>query len=170
MGGVNPLYQTTTVKVQYDLQSSPWCVGHGTSGAPAWTTAPQTLAATDNTFHEVSVDLTGLTGGGTYCLRMIAANASGTVNGSLVDGFTSGLPQVGGDVSAIPTGASTVTLDGWVNPVGQTTAYHAEYDLMSSTWCTSSLTSGTPAGTPASTTSPQTLADTDNTVHEVSVD
>src|SRR5664279_5122458 len=64
---VNPAGQTTTYKVEYGLASSTWCTSGGSSGSPAHTTTPQTLGFTDGTFHDVSVDLTGLTAGTGYC-------------------------------------------------------------------------------------------------------
>jgi len=163
-GDVNPSAQSTTYQVVYDLASSTWCTSFGASGSPADATAPTTLGAADTDFHDVTVDLVGLTEGTSYCAAVQATNAAGTVDGSQVD-WTQGAPSV--DTSgAAPTGATTATVTGDVNPAGRATTYAAAYDLASSTWCTSDGT----FGTPANTTTAQSLGSTDGTSHPVSVD
>ncbi|MGO9955866.1 MAG: hypothetical protein ACLP50_07755 [Solirubrobacteraceae bacterium] len=52
------------------------------------------------------------------------------------------------------TSATTITLIGTVDPAGQTTTYHVNYDLHSSAWCESL---GYPGTYPANTTPAQTL-------------
>ena len=83
-GSVNPGGQSTTYAVQYDLASSDWCQSVGTSGSPANTTVPQALGFTDNTSHDVSVLLTGLSGDTDYCAQLIANNVDGEGDGGQV--------------------------------------------------------------------------------------
>jgi phosphodiesterase/alkaline phosphatase D-like protein len=163
-GEVDPTGQTTTYDAEYDLASSAWCQSDGGSGTPANTTPSQTLAATDATDHDVSVDLTGLTAGTQYCVAIAATNASGTTTGG-TDTFTAGAPLVDTD-QIVSDSATTATLSGDVDPSGQSTTYDAEYDKASSMWCQS----GGDSGTPADTTAPVTLPETDTTYHDVSID
>jgi hypothetical protein len=67
-GVVNPEGQTTTYKAVYALATSVWCMTNGTSGSPTNST----------TFHTVSIGVTGLTAGASYCAAISATNASGT--------------------------------------------------------------------------------------------
>jgi len=162
-GSVNPAAQTTTYRVEYDLAGSEWCMSGGSSGSPAHLTTPQTLGFTDATFHDVSVDLTDLDAGEGYCAELIATNGSGSGGDSYQFSFTAGAPSANTN-SATVTGATTATVDGDVNPAGQTTTYQVEYDLASSLWCTF------PPASAANSTTPQTLGFTDATSHHVSVD
>jgi WD40 repeat protein len=163
-GDVNPAGQTTTYVVSYDVANSTWCTSGGTSGSPANSTSPQTLGSTDGTFHDVSVDLTGLTAGATYCVAIVADNGSGTASGLPPVPLTAGAPTA--DTYRVTlTGATTATVDGDVNPAGQATTYMVSYDLAGTTWCTSGGTSGSPANS----TSAQALGSTDGTFHDVSV-
>jgi hypothetical protein len=162
-GRVNPAGQSTTYHVDYDVTSSTWCTSGGTSGSPANSTSNATLGFTDSTFHDVSVNLTGLTGGTQYCAQLVATNSSGSGQGGQVT-FTAGAPSAF-TFDGFSTGASTATVDGVVNPSGQTTTYHVDYDVSSSSWCTSGGTSGSPANS----TSNATLGFTDSTFHDVSV-
>ena len=162
-GLVNPAGQTTTYAVQYDVASSTWCINGGYSGSPASTTGSQTLGSTDDSSHHVSVTLSGLTAGQSYCAQLIASNGSGAAQGGVVS-FTAGAPLAQTN-DAEATGATTATVDGSINPAGQTTTYAVQYGSASSSWCTS----GGSSGTPGSTTSTQTLGFTDNSSHDVSV-
>ena len=163
-GSVNPAGQTTTYEVEYDLASSTWCTSNGLSGSPANSTAPQTLGFTDATDHDVTVALSGLTNGTTYCGRVVATNSSGSGYGFLGQVTFQPAPTANtNDVTV--TGATTATVDGSVNPVGQTTTFEVQYDLASSAWCLS----GEFSGSPANSTAPQTLGFDDATDHDVSV-
>ena len=163
-GQVNPSGQTTQYHVAYDLASSEWCTSGGLAGSPAHATTPVTLGFTDATFHQVSVELTGLSAGNEYCTELIAVNGSGTGHAS-AEFFFSGLPAASTS-NAFATGATTAMVEGQVDPSGQTTEYHVAYDLASSEWCTSSGL----AGSPAHSTTPVTLGFTDATSHQVSVE
>ncbi len=162
-GEVNPAGQTTQYHVEYGLASSIWCRSGGSSGSPEHSTSAQALGFTDGTFHTVSVPLSGLTASTEYCAELVATNVSGTVRGGPVT-FTAGLPEVFPG-EATPAGATTETVGGEVDPVGQPTTYHVAYGLASSTWCTS----GGSSGSPEHSTSAQTLGFTDATSHTVSV-
>ena len=163
-GQVNPASQSTTYHVAYDLASSEWCTTSGGKGTAGHSTTAVTLPFTDATFHNVSVELTGLTAGSEYCTELIASNGSGTAHGGQRN-FTAGAPSVV-TFSASPISASIETVDGQMNPAGQSTTYHVAYDLASSEWCT---TSGG-KGTAAHSTTPVTLPFTDAVSHNVSVE
>jgi hypothetical protein len=110
-GTVNPTGQgDTTYSVQYDLNSSTWCQNFGTTGSPAHTTVSTALPFSDNTSHDVSVGLTGLTAGTHYCAQLIATNGSGEGDGGTVD-WTQPFSLT---VSRAGTGSGTVTS----SPVG----------------------------------------------------
>jgi hypothetical protein len=128
-GSVNPGGQSTTYKVEYDLASSTWCTSFGSSGSPANSTAPQTLGFTDTSSHSVSVSLTGLTGGTSYCADLVATNGSGTGDGGQVPFTTSSTPVAPTVTTGSATGVSTsaATIAGTVNPNGLATSYQFEY-------------------------------------------
>jgi hypothetical protein len=161
-GDVYGAGQPTTYRVRYDLKSSTWCTTGGASGTPANATAPQTLPSPDGESHEVSVALTGLTGGTAYCAAISATNGSGTDTTAPV-AFVQGQPRA--DTWFVSSdSATTATVYGGVDPAGQSTTYSVGYDLASSSWCT-----GDGSGTPAHTTPPQTLATTTPGDHDVTV-
>jgi hypothetical protein len=159
---VNPSEQSTTYLVQYDLQNSDWCTSGGADGSPAVTTASQTVPASDDQPHAVSVALTGLTPDSAYCAQLVASNASGTQPTGQED-FVAGTSsaQTG---AATPTGASTETIAGQIDPAGQTTAYTVQYDDAESAWCQ------TGDGAAAHAAPSATLGATDDAAHDVSVD
>lgn len=165
-GDVNPAGDaTTTYQVQYDVASSGWCASGGSAGSPAHTSSPTAagLDTTQTSYQFVSVDLTGLTEGSDYCAQVIATNSNGEVGGGQVT-WTQGAPFA--DTFEIdPTGNSTATFDGDVNPAGKATDYEVQYDVASSQWCESGGSSGSPANSTASTL----LGFTDGTFHEVLV-
>ena len=165
-GEVDPAGQTTTYKIVYDTAASDWCTSFGSSGNPAGATTPQTLGFTDGQFHDVSVSLSGLTGGIQYCAEVVATNSTGSTpndDGDQVP-WTQGTPTAFTS-NATSTGGTTATVEGQVNPAGQTTTYKIVYDTAASDWCTSFGSSGLPAH---STTS-QSVGLTDSTFHDVSV-
>lgn len=164
---VDPSGQATTFYVDYDTGGSQWCSSDGASGSPAHSTsgAAQALGFTDASFHSVSTDLSGLTGGTAYCAEVVAVNGSGSARGGQID-FTAGIPDVSTD-DARSTGATTAVVTGTVNPVGQATTYYVDYDTTASTWCSTGGDSGSPAHTTSG--SPQLLGATDAIDHTVSV-
>ena len=162
-GEVDPAGQSTQYHVAYDLASSEWCASHGSKGSPGHATSLVTLGSTAPKFRRVSVGLSGLTAGSSYCEELIAANGSGTSSG-FTQTFTAGTPSV----NAFGTRAiasTTELVDGEVNPAGQSTQYHVAYDLASSEWCTSYGSKGSPTHS----TSPLTLGSTAAKFHPVSV-
>jgi hypothetical protein len=111
----------------------------------------------------VSVNLAGLTAGSKYCVAVSATNSSGTSAGSPIQ-FTAAAPVAGSD-SITPTSPTTATVQGGVNPSGQTATYKAVYDLATSNWCTSHGASGSPTFSAGEAT----LGFHDTTFHSVSV-
>lgn len=149
-GVVNPNGQTTTYEVQYDVAGSAWCTSGGASGSPAQATDPATLGFTDEEFHEVSVDLTRLTPPTEYCARLVATNVNGEVDGSQVT-WTQGIAPDAATFDTFSTGATTATVEGFVDLHAEETTYLAEYDTADSEWCTSGGTSGSATNTTSAT-------------------
>jgi hypothetical protein len=162
-GTVNPTGQTTTYYVQYDLQSSDFCQDDGT-GSATYQTAPVTLPDTDPQDHQVTIALTGLTAGQSYCAAIVASNTAATTAPTGVQRFTAGQPDAYPDDFAV-TGATTGQIDAQVGPAGQTTSYHVDYDLRTSVWCESFEQTGVPGNS----TTPVTLSYTDATDHDVTI-
>ena len=150
----------TTYQVNYDAAGSPYCTSHGQASA-AFTAASATIPA-DAAWHDVSVGLSGLTPGRQYCAGITAHNSSGQALG-WGGTFTAGVPLVRQTtLSAI--GQTSATVEGSVDPVGQTTSFYAVFDTAGSTWCRSAGSTGTPSFSGAS----QTLPFTDAAYHDVS--
>jgi hypothetical protein len=159
-GLVNPHDEDTTYAADYGVASSEWCTSGGTSGSPLNTTAGTDPIPNDGF---VSVDLTELTNGMDYCAQLVATDANGDAEGGQVP-WTQGAPFVD-TFDAEPTGLTTATIDGDVNPAGQATSYVLRYDLAGSEWCSTDGASGTPANTTAS----HNLPDTNPTFHDVTI-
>jgi hypothetical protein len=161
-GAINPAGQTTTYVVRYDTANSTFC--QDGTGPATNTTAPATLGFTDSSYHDVTVGLTGLTPGTTYCALLVATNPVGTVEGGFPVEFIAGAPTVVTD-DVVVTSSTAATVSGSVNPSGQSTSYRARYSLANSTWCQS----GGASGSPSNQTTPVTLGFTDSTPHDVTV-
>jgi hypothetical protein len=162
-GAVDPAGQSTTYQVLYDLASSTWCSSKATSGMPTFSTGVQTLPFTDGTLHNVSVKLTALVGGTSYCARITATNASGTASTAVV-GFT--LDVVNANVTV--TGPTTATVNGAVNASGQTNvSYGAIYDFANSAFCASN---GSTSDATTEYDVGYSFPYTDSVFHPVSVD
>jgi hypothetical protein len=149
-GEINAAGVATTYQVQYDLAGSAWCTSGGSSSSPAHTTSAVDFGFTDESFHDFSVDLSGLTAAQDWCAQLIATNANGTAEGGQKT-WTQGHEPVAETLDAFSTGGSTVTVEGFVNPFLETTTYQVQYDLASSLWCTSDGISGSPADTTTAT-------------------
>ncbi len=173
-GFVNPDGVSTTYFAAYAPVSSDWCQTDEASGTPT-TTASQTLNAQDENGHNVTVNITGLTTGESYCVSLESDNTPlGVYDGGelpdqtlspLPPPFTAGLPTATtSDVN--PDSRTTAELDGTVGPSGQTTTYYAVYDLQNSTWCGSDGTTGTPSYS----STPAVLAQSDSGTYNVSVE
>jgi hypothetical protein len=163
-GAVNPTGRTTNYKAGYAPASSTWCTSRATSGTPTSSTTSHTLDYTDSAFHNVSVNVIGLTATSKYCAAIIAQNASASYIGVPPIAFTSGAPTARTSTVTANT-TTTATVSGSVDPAAQATTYSAVYDLASSTWCTSHATTGTPAHA----TTPVTLGSTESSFHPVTV-
>jgi hypothetical protein len=123
---------TVTGTVNPNGQATTWHFEYGTTPSYGSST-PSTSAGSGTTSAGVSATISGLTPATTYHYRFVAANASGTTNGS--DGtFTtsgSGAPAVvTGSASNLTT--SSATLTGSVNPNGRATTWHFEYGTSTS--------------------------------------
>jgi hypothetical protein len=162
-GDVDPSGQTTTYFARYALTGSTWCQSAGASGSSS-TSQTVTLGVADGAFHEVSVSISGLTPGGSYCAYLFASNGAGTAASTNEANFTAGLPQAT-TLDAVALDAADATVDGQVDPSGQSTTYHVQYDLASSSWCQSNGTSGSPSYTTAALP----LGYTDEQAHDVAV-
>jgi general stress protein CsbA len=163
-GAVNPSGQTTTYYAEYDVATSDWCINYGESGTPASATTEQSLEDTDSDYHDVTVDLTGLTAGTQYCAQLVAHNGSGDVAGGIVFVTVGHAHAVTG--AAKPSGADGATVAGTVNPGAQAATYKVNYDLADTPWCQSLGAQGTPANSTATATLPFT----DDQSHDVTVD
>lgn len=81
-GDVDPAGNNTSYAAEYDVAGSTWCTSSGSSGSPAHTTPSVDLGTTDGSaFHDVSVDLTGLSTGTSYCGEIVATNVDGLGEG-----------------------------------------------------------------------------------------
>jgi hypothetical protein len=161
---LNPQSQpNTSYYAAYDLQTSAWCQASGASGTPADTTTPVLLSASDDTDHPVGLTLTPLTPHTAYCTQVIATNAFGQANSTTVT-FTAGVLSQLSIGTPSPTSPSTATVNGTVNPAGQSTTYHAAYAPASSSFCLSGGATAQP-----STTTPATLPFADANPHTVMV-
>jgi hypothetical protein len=172
-GFVNPDGATTTYFAAYAPVSSDWCQTDEASGSPS-TTTPQTLNAQDESGHNVTVNITGLTTGESYCVSLESDNTPLGVSdgGELPDQtltplpppFTAGLPTAT-TLDVNPDSPTAAKLDGTVGPSGQATTYYAVYDLQNSTWCESNGETGTPSYS----STPAALAQSDSGTYNVSV-
>jgi hypothetical protein len=159
-GGVAAAGQAgATYHVDYAPANSQFCQSAAASGTPA-TTSAVPLGFADTGSHPVTVDLTGLTPGVTYCWRIGAANPT-TASGAL-HLFTAGLVQATTDPPAT-LGATRTTLAGRVNAENLPTTFDFEWDSGASGWCASNGA----AGTAAHTTTEQPLGITDTSSHGV---
>jgi hypothetical protein len=75
---VDPVGQTTSYHVAYAAAGSLWCRSDGTSGAPSHSTKPLTLPVTDAAYHGVHGSVSGLSPATSYCLTVVADNATGS--------------------------------------------------------------------------------------------
>ena len=124
-GSVNPQGEDTTYHFEYGTTT-----GYGQS------TATQNIAASNAT-SSVSASLSGLTPGTTYHYRLVAANTNGTTNGGDMTFTTTSPPPPNPPPAAVTGGTTSITqssatLDGSVNPEGQSTTYRFEYGTTTS--------------------------------------
>ncbi|MFL5884303.1 MAG: hypothetical protein ACJ77M_04475, partial [Thermoleophilaceae bacterium] len=167
-GQIDPAGQaTTSYSVKWGTPSSAFCSSFGSNQSDAHTVSgdnPGDIPA-DGDFHDVTVNVTGLTNGDRDCFLLTATNASASSR-SVMDFDTVGLPEV--DSEVFDFDGTTLTLNSatnGVNPAGQATTYFIQYALESSSWCQSGGTSGSPDGQ----SPPQPLGTTATGFHPVSL-
>jgi hypothetical protein len=166
-GQIDPDGVSTAYYVAYGPVASNWCQ-LGTGAPPAQTT-PVTLPAQDLAEHQVTVDISGLTTGTTYCVELRSQNAplgvsdGGQIPRPLEPPFTVGLPTAT-TADVTPDAPTTAVVDGTVGPSGQSTLYDVVYDLQNSNWCLSGGTQGSPSDVSAYVP----LAETDSATYSVS--
>ncbi len=106
-----------------------WWFEYGTSTSYGSKTAT-TSAGSGSTNVPVSKALSGLSPATTYHYRLVAKNASATVNGA--DGlFTTASPPVAVTSAATGVGPTSATLGGTVDPNGVSTDWYVEYGTSS---------------------------------------
>ena len=159
-GQIDPHHQSVTYDMEYAPADSAWCTSSGASGTPERTSGTESLGFADNTFHDVTVEVDGLTLGAAYCGAL--ATTSGydeRVVGQQVT-WTQSLPDAD-TWDAYSTSATATTVEGDVNPAGDsTTTYQVQYDTADSGWCTSGGATGTPAYTTTASSSGLDLTST----------
>ena len=115
-GTVNAKNDSTTVTFEYGLTTA-----YGTT-----VTADQSpVSGTSDT--AVSKAITGLTTNTLYHYRVVAANGTGTANGSDMTFFTSATPPTAQTLAATNIGDTTATLNGLVNANSNSTTVIFEY-------------------------------------------
>gem|GEM_PF-6571555 len=97
-----------------------FCYGTASDGSGCVSTPVQTMAA-GTTDQSVSANLTGLTPGTTYYVRVEATNTDGSTNGSLRSFTTSAVPSVVIDPASGVT-STDARLNATVNPKGLSTS------------------------------------------------
>jgi multidrug efflux pump subunit AcrA (membrane-fusion protein) len=116
-GTVDPSGSDTHYQFQY-----------GTSAGSLGSKASSLDAGSGNTAVNVTANLTGLKSGQTYYFRLVATNASGTVNGAEVSFKTlAAAKPVVALAAASNVLTTSVTLNGSVDPNGSDTHYKFEY-------------------------------------------
>ncbi len=127
-----------------------WWFEYGTSTAYGSKTAT-TAAGSGSSNLPVSKALSGLSPATTYHYRLVAKNASATVNGA--DGlFTTASPPTAVTSQATGVGPTTATLGGTVDPNGIPTDWYIEYGT------SSAYGSKTATASAGSGTSPKTVS------------
>jgi hypothetical protein len=103
-----------------------------------------------------------LTPGQEYCAEVVAENGSGAEYGGQRF-FVAGAPKVL-TFEASPTGTTSATVEGEINPAGEETHYQVAYGAASSLWCRYGY-----LGSPEYTTALQPLGFTDLAFHAVTM-
>jgi hypothetical protein len=145
LGRVEPDGLKTEYDAAYGPIDSPWCLSSGSAGSPEDSTPPQPV-----TGPLAEADMRALTPGAEYCAEFVARNLS-VASSAQID-FTAGAPWGGGSPQDI--GATTAQVLGVVWGGDDTSEYHVEYGLASSTWCKNSGVSGSPEHSTPPTTPP----------------
>jgi phosphodiesterase/alkaline phosphatase D-like protein len=123
---INPSYQETQYVFEYAAHESEVLAGKGktASGKPV----PAGSIAAGLGEHSAASTVIGLEPGETYYYRVIATNATGTVqNTGVIRSFKTLIEPIIGAVEAQSVTSSTAILSGTVNPAGSETSYHFIY-------------------------------------------
>ena len=109
---IDPAGEATDYQVLYAPIASEWCTSFGFHGTPARLGAATPLGFSDDSFHPVSVRLSGLVSGGEYCATIWAVDESGSSQGFQVP-FTE-RPTVDSvsPASGTASGGTTVRITG----------------------------------------------------------
>ncbi|MFL5886006.1 MAG: hypothetical protein ACJ77M_13135, partial [Thermoleophilaceae bacterium] len=104
---------------------------YGTGADPHGSSTPTGNLNADDSTTSVNAGITGLAAGTTYTYRLVAHNATGTTSGSDHTLTTSGTPPPPGPVittgAASGVGQTSATLNGTIDPNGQSVTYHFDY-------------------------------------------
>jgi hypothetical protein len=143
---IDPSGLTTSVHFEYALVAAPFCVGGGDSNQPHSTSSGQVVGAAVG-IQPLKTTIGGLTGGQTYCLKLVADN--GTVTESFFSALVPGIPDT--TTSAVnSTGPGSITVRGLVDANGQQTTVKVRYDTDISWFCQHGGSGGTPVTAAAS--------------------
>ena len=137
---IDPNGLTTSVHFEYALVASPFCVGGGASDQAHATSSMQVVGAAVG-IQSLKTTISGLTGGQTYCLKLVADN--GTVSESFFSALVPGLPDT--TTSGVNSnGPGSITVRGLVDANGQPTTATVRYDTDISWFCQHGGSGGTP--------------------------
>jgi hypothetical protein len=103
---------------------------------------PDAVCGSGNVAVAMTYVLNGLTPGTTYHYRLDATNSAGTTDGSDVTFTTTTVSPVVSTIAATIIGNTTATLNGTVNPEGNSTTYQFQYGLTNSYGSVSPLSAG----------------------------
>jgi hypothetical protein len=102
--------QPTMYELEYGIASSEWCTTEGRAGRPENVTSRAELGFVDGVFHEVEINVRGLSPGSRYCDEVVASNGSATEHGGQ-NAFTT-LPVRTLTVSIADAGSGSGTVSG----------------------------------------------------------
>ena len=137
---IDPNGLTTSVHFEYALVASPFCVGGGASDQAHATSSTQVVGAAVG-IQPLKTTISGLTGGQTYCLKLVADN--GTVTESFFSALVPGLPDTTTRAST-RTARARSRCAGLVDANGQPTTAKVRYDTDISWFCQHGGSGGTP--------------------------
>lgn len=148
-GQINPDHQTTSYLARYAPASSEWCTTSGASGNDFYVSYGSNLGSSDDTFHDVSVQIYGLTSGTSYCAALVSSSGyQEWISGGQL-AWTQSWPTAR-TWDAYSTTTSDAVVEGEVNAANDaTTTYQVQYARADASWCTTGPTAGSPTTTTA---------------------
>lgn len=148
-GQINPDHQVTSYFARYAPASSEWCTTSGASGNDFYVAYGSSLGSSDDTFHDVSVQIYGLTSGTGYCAALVSSSGyQEWISGGQL-AWTQSWPTAK-TWDAYSTTTSDAVVEGEVNAADDaTTTYQVQYARADASWCTTGATSGSPTTTTA---------------------